>query len=140
VLLTAGCSHDRYCGGWVPEAEIEDLSAKLHCGHGGMWASVRYEVEVEDAPPGSVDLVLEFTERGRPLIDRHGEPLAFVIPLDRPRDGDDDEFEYKGRFTEPMPLDHVRRPKHLRVEALLIDRSSQRVLDTEEESLKLSRG
>ena len=63
------------------EADIESLRGDLQYARGDWKLRVRYDVEVEDARRRDrFDLVLTVLERGRPLLDRRGRPVQFVIP------------------------------------------------------------
>jgi hypothetical protein len=117
------------------EAKIDSLDARLSRDRGDWCLSVKYKVEVEAARPGQLDLVIHVTERGRELLDRRGQPVTFFIPLDNPRDADHGEFEYAGRFREDLPARSFRDADRLGIEALVVDRRTERVVARERESV-----
>ena len=127
--------HDRI---WYsrPDVDIDSLDARLRGGWGRWHLSVAYEVETEDAAPGQFDLIIRITHRGRLLLDRTGRPITFVVHLDRPTEADDDELTYEGRFTGPLPLGPYVHPKHLKIQAQVIDRQTNRPLDHKHKSVK----
>jgi hypothetical protein len=63
-------------------------------------------------------------------------PARVGIPHDRPRDVDDDDFEYRGRLTDALPDGLPIHRKRLRVQALIVDPRTDRVIEAKDTSVK----
>lgn len=123
----------RVCREKCGEAEIDSLGAKACRRAEGLEVRVRYEVELEDMPPGEYDLVVRFLYRGLEISDEEGRPFTAVVPLDRPKEVDDDELEFKGSTRVLLPAPD--RMKHLKIRAEIVERGTGRVLDRETEEV-----
>jgi hypothetical protein len=134
-------------GMWVGDAEagrsrcavdvdIESLKARVYRSVDGWRVRVAYEVEVEPAERDRFDLVLRFTERGRPVVDRRNRPVDYVIALDTPTEVDDDELEFEGRFEDRVCGFSACNCKRIRLEAQVIDRLSGKVVEAKRVRVK----
>lgn len=109
-----------------PEADVDDLDARIRY-VGGEWeVVVQYEVEVERAPVGYCDLVLDIIDR-----DHAAAPLRVSLPLDRPTEIDDDEIEYEGQTRIRLTHEQVRDPERLRLYGYAVVAGGGPVLDRE---------
>ena len=131
---SAGHRHGSRCA--KPDVDIEKLKARLRHTCGQWRLSVKYEVDTEDATPGRFDLIFRVTERAHGTRGRARRPVSFVVPLDRPTGVDDDELEYKGRFTAHLSHGSFRNPKRLRIKAFVVDRYTARVVEHKTKSIK----
>lgn len=123
------------------EADIESLRGDLRYAHGDWRLRVQYDIEIEDARRRDrFDLVLTVLERGRPLLDRRGRPVRFVVPLNRPTKIKRDEITFRRQVTIQLPDGSFDNPKRLRLVAKVVRADSGRVLDREGESIKFRRG
>ncbi len=131
-----GPRHGGYHGSRA-DVDIESLKAKMIGGWNDATVRVRCKVEIEDAWPGErFDLMLRVTERGRELSDRRGRPVRVRVPLNRPTDIDDDEFEFDERFELPLPNGAHWNAKRLRIWAKVVGRNSGQVFDRDDASIK----
>ncbi len=129
--------HGGYRGSGA-DVDIESLKAKLLGGWNDSVLQVRCKVEIEDAWPGQrFDLWLRVTERGRELSDRRGRPVRVRVPLNRPTDIDDDEFEFDERLELPLPHAMPWNAKRLRIQAKVVGRNSGRVFDRDDATIKV---
>lgn len=123
------------------EADIESLHGDLRYTRGDWQLRVRYDIEIEDARRRDrFDLVLTVLERGRPLLDRWGKPVRFVVPLNRPTKFKRDEITFRRQVTIQLPDGSFHNPKRLRLVAKVVRADNGRVLDKEGESIKFRRG
>ncbi len=125
------------------DVDIESLKAEI-CFDRGAWSlSVCYEVEIEDLRGSPrFDLVLGLIEGGRPVLDRFGRPMVFVIPLSRPTEIDrcGEEVKFKDRFAARLPNGACVNPERLKVEARVVAATNGCVMDTDDCSVRFQRG
>ncbi len=120
------------------EADIEELEARMYLDRGVWRLNVAFEVEAEDARPGQFDLVVQLREKGRRILDRRGRPIEFIVPLNRPVKIKRDEAEFRGNFSATISLDAIGRAKNVRVEAIVIDRSTGRAVEQDDAKVEVS--
>lgn len=122
-----------------PDVDIDSLRASIWYDDGRWHIHVKYEVEAEteDGVPDDLRLVLFFTERGRVVTDPKGEPIEFVVPLDRPSEVEDDEIEFEDRIMLELPDRSFRNPLRLKVNAVVVYGPEGRTLDRKDRSVKL---
>ncbi len=122
-----------------PEVDIDSLKASIWYDDGRWHIHVKYEVEAEaeDGVPDDLRLVLFFKERGRVVADPKGEPIEFVVPLDRPSEVEDDEIEFEDTITLELPDRSFRNPCRLKVNAVVVYGPEGRSLDRKSRSVKL---
>jgi hypothetical protein len=118
------------------EVEIEDLSARITEYDGGWQLRAEYEVETEDYARSRFDLILRLAHNGEVLGDANGQPLDYVVGLDSPSDVDDEELEYEGKINETVFLPSTWDRHDLRLEALLMDRHTNRIVDSRSTKVK----
>ena len=103
------------------EADIESLRGDLRYAHGDWRLRVQYDIEIEDARRRDrFDLVLTVLERGRPLLDRRGRAVRFVVPLNRPTKIKRDEITFRRQMTIQLPDGSFDSPKRLRLVAKVV--------------------
>jgi len=123
------------------EADIESLSGNLQYANGNWQLGVRYGVEIEDAHRRDrFNLAMTVVERGRPLVDRWGQPVRIVVPLNRPTRIDRDEITFNRQAVLRLPNGSIGHPKQLRVVARVVRAGDGRILDQEVESIKFRQG
>jgi len=116
------------------DADIEELEAELRYTGQDWDLVVHYEVEVEDAPVGRCELVLEVVDRDFP-----SPPIRLTLPLDQPRKYDDDEIIYSARISTRIAPEHVRDPGRLRLHAYVLPVGGGPTLDHDSTRIKLRR-
>ena len=136
-MVWAGHGHHRAYT--RPEVDIDRLKAKLRYDCGEWSLSVKYEVETEDAAPGRCDLILRLKQHGRYLVDERGRPITFAIPLDRPHEVDEEEFEYQGRFRAVFGRGLFSSPGKLELDARVVDRHTGRTAAHKRTKVKYKR-
>ena len=124
-----------------PDVDIESLRGKLWRVGGEWLLEARYDVEVEDylPRPGELDLILYVTEHGSVLADHTGRPIEFVVPLEHPRETDDDELEFEDRVIVTLPDRTFRDPRHLRLHGVVVHANDDYPLDRKDKSIKFDK-
>jgi len=117
---------DRHRG----EVEIEGVSAKLTEFDDGWRLRATYDVETEHYPRSRFDLVLRLTRYGEVMVDATGRVMDYVVALDFPTEIDDEELEYEGKINEFVDLPAACDTDDMRLEALVMDRLTNRVVDS----------
>jgi hypothetical protein len=123
-----------------PDVDIEKLKGEVWRSPDEWLLRVRYEVEIEDWRRGDAfELVAYVTEDGYRLANPAGQPVEFVIPLDRPSEVDDDELEFESSFTVRLPERSFRDPDRLRLHGMVVFAGDSLPLEKEDTSIKYDR-
>lgn len=119
-----------------PVVDIDSLKASVRTELPDWHVAITYEIETETTEVCRFDLVLRLWAHGRPLLDEAGRPIEFVVLLDRPTEVDDDELEFKGRFNTTLVGGLDVHPDDLRIDALIVDRQTERVVKHKDNRVK----
>lgn len=122
------------------EGDLESLSARLDW-TGAEWAlSIHYELEIEDFDlRDTFELVLIPLESGGELVNRSGEVVRMVVPLDVRVSHDDDEAEFEDEVVIRLPAELIGDPFGVRVGAELIWLDTGKLLDDKSTRVKVYR-
>lgn len=116
------------------EADIESLKAELRRTEDGWEIVVRHKVEVEEAPVGWCDLVLDLVDKDYPSA-----TIRLTVRLDQPVGFDDEEVIYSARTVARIADEHIRDPRRLKLHASVVPAGGGPVLDRESTSVRFKR-
>ena len=82
TVMSAGLMSGQAARADHVDVDIDRLKAEIRQDTHGWRVFVDYQIEIEDARRyDRFELLLTFSERGRPLVDRLGRPIEVAIPL-----------------------------------------------------------
>ncbi len=140
TVMSAGLMSGQAARADHVDVDIDRLKAEIRQDTHGWRVFVDYQIEIEDARRyDRFELLLTFSERGRPLVDRLGRPIEVVIPLVDPTDIDDDELEFRDGLTINLPHGVLHNPKRLKIHAEVVSVAQGRVMDRKTKRIKYRR-
>ena len=140
TVMSAGLMSGQAARADHVDVDIDRLEAEIRQDTHGWRVFVDYQIEIEDAPRyDRFELLLTFSERGRPLVDRLGRPIEVAIPLVDPTDIDDDELEFRDGLTINLPHGVLHNPKRLKIHAEVVSVAQGRVMDRKAKRVKYRR-
>ncbi len=123
------------------EVDLRSLRGDVGRGRDAWNVDVTYDINVDEAQrAGPLDLVLYATDRdGDPVRDASGQALSFRFPLEQPTwSGDDADFS--GHVRATIRRAWVTDPRHLRLNAVVMDRNTNEVLERGDVRLRMHLG
>lgn len=122
------------------DGEIDKLDCDVFLTRTGWEVEVRFAVDVEDGRfDAQYELNLRFTDAREPVRDEDGRPLVVRVLLDQPSKYHDDQVSFRRRVAVRLPRAAIGYPGKVRVFGELVQCSSGRVLDTEDEGAHFRR-
>lgn len=139
VLLTIAAGMASTACARSPKIKLSTFKPRIAPAHAEHVMEVRYKIKVKRTAPAPLDLVVELSERGRPITDAGGRPLQFVIPIDHPTKVRKNKLEYEGSTLVPVPVGGFFDSKRLRADGRLFIRGSEWPIDQKDTRVKFER-
>lgn len=139
VLLTIAAGLASTACARSPKFKLSTFKPRIAPAYAEHVMEVRYKIKVKRAAPAPLDLVVELSERGRPIADASGRPLQFVIPIDHPTKVRKSKLEYEGSTLVPVPVGGFFDPKRVRADGRLFIRGSEWPIDQKDRRVKFDR-
>lgn len=137
-LMCAACALHAAQADERIDVDVDVYGSEVYATPRGVELRVQYEVDVElDDKHGRLPpLVLRLLPMDDDFLfeDADGNVLEVVLPLDRPRRVDDEEFTFKGRVIIPLPDGFD--PHQLKVEGAVFVEGQERSLDDDSTSAR----
>ncbi len=123
-----------------PDVDIDELSARIQRAGADWRLDVDYQVDIDHAGRSAepLQLVLSVRDDEGVLADPEGRPFEVMIPLDRPSDVDDDEFEFEAGTALSLPDGAFAWPHRLVLEGIVLDPRDSAVLDRDSTRVRYS--